>query len=119
MTLDRVRQQIAVEEAAAVERTPRLAPTPPPDWVLEHGIGTGRQPVRVHVGDRWDTRTRCKSATADVARRALAEGVEACTHCRPDTALGVLDRPRPHRLEGWNRRRSSCTESPPPAAGGW
>lgn len=24
-------------------------------------------------------------------RRALAEGVEACTHCRPDTALGVLD----------------------------
>ncbi|MFF4645005.1 DUF6233 domain-containing protein [Streptomyces sp. NPDC001389] len=91
LTLDRVRQQIAVEETVAAERSARQAPPPPPDWLLEHGIGAGRQPVRVHVGDCWDTRTRCKPATADVARRALAEGVEACTHCRPDTALGVLD----------------------------
>lgn len=91
MTLARVRQQIAVEEAAAAERSARQAPPPPPDWLLEHGIGTGRQPVRVHVGDCWDTRTRCKPASAEAARRALAEGVEACTHCRPDTALGVLD----------------------------
>ncbi|MFE6844560.1 DUF6233 domain-containing protein [Streptomyces sp. NPDC057686] len=27
----------------------------------------------------------------DTARRALAEGFEACTQCRPDTALGVPD----------------------------
>ncbi|MGR4880633.1 DUF6233 domain-containing protein [Streptomyces sp. LARHCF249] len=34
---------------------------------------------------------RCRPADRDAARRALAEGVEACTHCRPDTALDVLD----------------------------
>ncbi|MFD8023831.1 DUF6233 domain-containing protein [Streptomyces lavendulae] len=67
----------------------RPAP-PPPEWLIEHGIGTGRPPVRVHAGGCWDTRTRCKPATADQARRALAEGVSACPHCRPDTALGVL-----------------------------
>ncbi|MEU5900521.1 DUF6233 domain-containing protein [Streptomyces venezuelae] len=27
----------------------------------------------------------------DQAVRALAEGVGACSHCRPDTALGVLE----------------------------
>ncbi|MFJ3204790.1 DUF6233 domain-containing protein [Streptomyces sp. NPDC086989] len=25
----------------------------------------------------------------DEARRALAEGVQACPHCRPDAALGI------------------------------
>ncbi|MFJ8208074.1 DUF6233 domain-containing protein [Streptomyces sp. NPDC096033] len=89
--LQRTRDWIAAEERRlAVEETRRSAP-PPPDWLLEHGIGTGRPPVRVHVGNCWDTRTRCKPTTSDAARRALAEGVEPCTHCRPDTALGVLD----------------------------
>jgi hypothetical protein len=89
--LKRTRDWIAAEEKRlAVDEARRPAP-PPPDWLLEHGIGAGRPPVRVHLGDCWDTRTRCKPATADLARRALAEGVEACTHCRPDTALGVLD----------------------------
>ncbi|MFD3873972.1 DUF6233 domain-containing protein [Streptomyces sp. NPDC058623] len=45
----------------------------------------------MHTGDCWDTRSRCKPATLDVARRALAEGIPACPHCRPDTALGILD----------------------------
>ncbi|MFG2025386.1 DUF6233 domain-containing protein [Streptomyces sp. NPDC048825] len=27
----------------------------------------------------------------DQAVRALADGIEACTHCRPDTELGLLD----------------------------
>ncbi|MFD5419520.1 DUF6233 domain-containing protein [Streptomyces sp. NPDC127069] len=89
--LQRTRDWIAAEEwRLAVEEARQPAP-PPPDWLLEHGIGTGRPPVRVHVGGCWDTKTRCKPTTADIARRALAEGVEACTHCRPDTALGVLD----------------------------
>jgi hypothetical protein len=89
--LARTRDWIAAEEQRLAVEAARQPPPPPPDWLLEHGIGAGRPPVRVHVGDCWDTRTRCKPATADAARRALAEGVEACTHCRPDTALGVLD----------------------------
>jgi hypothetical protein len=34
---------------------------------------------------------RAHGVSADVAVRALADGVEACPHCRPDTLLGVLD----------------------------
>ncbi|MEU7066870.1 DUF6233 domain-containing protein [Streptomyces sp. NPDC046161] len=89
--LQRTRDWIAAEERHLAVEATRLPAPPPPDWLIEHGIGTGRPPVRVHVGGCWDTRTRCKPASADLARRALAEGVEACTHCRPDTALGVLD----------------------------
>ncbi|MER7733654.1 DUF6233 domain-containing protein [Streptomyces erythrochromogenes] len=90
LSLDRVRQQIAAAEQQAVADVHR-EPPPAPDWLVEYGIGVGRTPVRVHVGGCWDTRSRCKPADRDLARRALADGVEACTHCRPDTALGVLD----------------------------
>lgn len=89
--LQRTRDWIAAEEMRLAVEAARQPPPPPPDWLLEHGIGAGRPPVRVHVGDCWDTPTRCKPAAAEAARRALAEGVEACTHCRPHTALGVLD----------------------------
>jgi hypothetical protein len=91
LTLDRVRQQITAEEQRLAEEAARRPPLPPPDWLIEHGIGVGRAPVRVHVGSCWDTRSRCLPTDRDAARRALADGVEACTHCRPDTALGVLD----------------------------
>ncbi|MFD9256909.1 DUF6233 domain-containing protein, partial [Streptomyces sp. NPDC059538] len=89
--LARTDRWIAAEERRLAAEAARLPPPPPPDWLIEHGIGAGRAPVRVHVGDCWDTRTRCHPADRDTARRALADGVEACTHCRPDTALGVLD----------------------------
>ncbi|MFE3577823.1 DUF6233 domain-containing protein [Streptomyces vinaceus] len=91
MSLDRVRQQIAVAEKQAAVEAARREPPPPPPWLIEHSIGVGRTPVRVHVGGCWDARSRCRPADRDMARRALVEGVEACTHCRPDTALGVLD----------------------------
>jgi hypothetical protein len=91
LSLARVRQQIVAAEQQAAAEAARRPPAPPPDWLLEHGIGAGRHPVRVHVGDCWDTRNRCHPADRDAARRALADGVEACTHCRPDTELGVLD----------------------------
>lgn len=89
--LARTDRWIAAEEKRLAAEADRLPPLPPPDWLIEHGIGVGRSPVRVHVGDCWDTRSRCLPADRDTARRAIAEGVEACTHCRPDTALGVLD----------------------------
>nr|AAS45785.1 SLV.2 [Streptomyces lavendulae] len=81
--------------AAAEEReaaTAREQPAPErPAWLVERGIGVGRLPVRVHTGDCWDTGKRCVPAAPDQVRRLLAEGVAACIHCRPDTALGVLE----------------------------
>ncbi|MFF5445516.1 DUF6233 domain-containing protein [Streptomyces sp. NPDC012888] len=91
LNLDEVRRRIVVAEqeqaaAAAVRELPS-----PPDWLIEHGIGVGRRPVRVHAGGCWDAGKRSAGVPEDAARQALAEGVEACPHCRPDTLLGVLD----------------------------
>ncbi|MFB9581078.1 DUF6233 domain-containing protein (plasmid) [Streptomyces goshikiensis] len=72
--------------------TTRKQPAPePPAWLVERGIGVGRLPVRVHAGHCWDTRSRCAPADADQIRALLAQGIPACPHCRPDTALGVLE----------------------------
>ncbi|MFJ3880780.1 DUF6233 domain-containing protein [Streptomyces sp. NPDC090077] len=49
------------------------------------------RPPDIHVGGCWGTRTRCKPASADAARRAPAEVIPACPHCRPDTAPGALE----------------------------
>ncbi|MFF4104346.1 DUF6233 domain-containing protein [Streptomyces sp. NPDC001903] len=73
-------------EALAARRRP---PAEPPAWLIERGIGAGRLPVRVQVGGCWDSRKRCAPIGTDQARRALAEGIPACPHCRPDTALGM------------------------------
>jgi hypothetical protein len=89
--LERTRGWIAAEEQRLAAEAARRPSLPPPDWLVEHGIGDGRPAIRVHVGGCWDTRSRCRPADRDTVRRALADGVEACTHCRPDTALGVLD----------------------------
>ncbi|MGW7059519.1 DUF6233 domain-containing protein [Streptomyces sp. NPDC054904] len=84
----------------------RPAP-PPPEWLIEHGIGTGRPAVRVHTGDCWDTRTRCKPATTDAARRALTEGIPAAPfHERRVGQVDVLRLLEPRRREedsdvGW------------------
>ncbi|MFI6007180.1 DUF6233 domain-containing protein [Streptomyces sp. NPDC051366] len=58
---------------------------------MEHGIGAARLPVRVHAGDCWDARKRCSPLSSEEARRALAEGVPACPHCRPNAARGMLE----------------------------
>ena len=92
--LQRTRDWIAAEERRTAyegAQGPPASPPAPAEWLVEHGIGTGRPAVRVHVGTCWDTRTRCKPADRDAVRRALAEGVSACPQCRPDTALGVLE----------------------------
>ncbi|MFF5706609.1 DUF6233 domain-containing protein [Streptomyces sp. NPDC012794] len=69
----------------------RRPAAPPAERLINYGIGVGRPAARVHIGSCWDTRSRCKPATTDCARRALAEGVHGCPACRPDTALGVLE----------------------------
>ncbi|MFH9820223.1 DUF6233 domain-containing protein [Streptomyces sp. NPDC017230] len=43
----------------------------------------------VHAGGCWNAGKRSAGISRDEARRALAEGVPACSHCRPDTGLRV------------------------------
>ncbi|MGW8779772.1 DUF6233 domain-containing protein [Streptomyces sp. NPDC055796] len=75
-------------EAAAVQRRP---PVQPPAWLIERGIGAGRPHVQVHTGGCWNAGKRCIPASPEQIRTLLAQGVPACIHCRPDTALGMLE----------------------------
>jgi hypothetical protein len=89
--LDRTRRWIAAEEQRQAEQQRGEQARPPqPDWMIEQGLNGGH-PVYVHAGDCHMTGKRSKGVSEDQARRALAEGVAACTHCRPDTELGYLD----------------------------
>ncbi|MFE2563002.1 DUF6233 domain-containing protein [Streptomyces mirabilis] len=90
-TLDRVRQQIAAVEQQEVEqRRGEQARPPDPDWLIEQGL-SGRAAVYVHVGGCRMAGKRSRGVERDQALRALAEGVDACTHCRPDSELGFID----------------------------
>ncbi|MER6573828.1 DUF6233 domain-containing protein [Streptomyces sp. NPDC001093] len=42
------------------------------------------------AGGCWNAGGRSKGVDRSTALRALAEGVAACPHCRPDAELGVL-----------------------------
>lgn len=89
--LGRVRTAIAAAEQREAERRQGEARRPPiPDWVLEVGIGVGSPPVDVHTGDCYSIGKRRRPISREQALALLAEGVPACTHCRPDTDLGVL-----------------------------
>ncbi|WP_327267190.1 DUF6233 domain-containing protein (plasmid) [Streptomyces sp. NBC_01232] len=89
--LGRAEQALATAEEREALASSRRPPPELPAWLVERGIGGGRLPARVHTGGCWDTGNRCAPAAADQIRRLLAEGVPACIHCRPDTALGVLE----------------------------
>ncbi|MFE0513682.1 DUF6233 domain-containing protein [Streptomyces sp. NPDC058964] len=62
----------------------------PPEWTVELGIGTADHPSgpprRLPLGRR-----ALPTLSRDEARRLLATGPRACTHCRPDARLGILD----------------------------
>jgi hypothetical protein len=89
--LERTRRWIAAEEQRQAERERgRQARPPAPDWMIEQGLNGG-MPVYVHRGDCHMKGKRSKGVSEDQARRALAEGVDACTHCRPDSELGYLE----------------------------
>ncbi|MFJ2303742.1 DUF6233 domain-containing protein [Streptomyces sp. NPDC087787] len=91
-SLGRVRERIAEVERREVERQRGEQVRPPtPDWVLEQALNRDALPVTVHVGGCHMAGKRQRGVPREAALRALAEGVPACSHCRPDTALGVLD----------------------------
>nr|BFD88588.1 hypothetical protein StreXyl84_79890 [Streptomyces sp. Xyl84] len=92
LTLDRVRTQIAATERREQERQRGERARPPvPDWILEGSLNRDSPPLAVHVGGCHMAGKRRKPVSRDAALRALAEGVEACGHCRPDSALGFVD----------------------------
>jgi hypothetical protein len=91
LTLGEVRKAIAAQERQEQERQRGIDAKPPdPDWMLELSLG-GRHPIQVHAGGCRMAGKRPKGVTRGVALRALAEGVAACSHCRPDTELGYLE----------------------------
>ncbi|MFJ8347613.1 DUF6233 domain-containing protein [Streptomyces sp. NPDC094153] len=91
-SLAQLDQWIAEEERRQTERERGAQARPPaPDWVLEQGLNRNALPVAVHAGVCHMAGKRYKGVTRETALRALAEGVPACTHCRPDTELGILD----------------------------
>ncbi|WP_329162752.1 DUF6233 domain-containing protein [Streptomyces sp. NBC_01717] len=63
---------------------------PAPDWIIELSIGVGAQPIEVHVGGCYAAGKCHRTITREQALAALADGIRACIHCRPDTELGVL-----------------------------
>ncbi|MFE1076087.1 DUF6233 domain-containing protein [Streptomyces sp. NPDC058783] len=90
--LERTRRWIASEERLAAQQHRGIEARPaPPDWILEQGLNGHSPPVYVHVGDCWNKGKNSKGIDQEQARRALSEGVTACSHCRPDTALRMLD----------------------------
>ncbi|MFD8919479.1 DUF6233 domain-containing protein [Streptomyces sp. NPDC059569] len=81
-------RQAAADEEAARNREARRPP--PPDWTVSRGIDARRSPVAVHIGGCHMRGKHVQAVSRDDAVRLLADGVEACAHCRPDTALGLL-----------------------------
>ncbi|MET8964789.1 DUF6233 domain-containing protein [Streptomyces sp. NPDC004074] len=64
----------------------------PPGRVVARGLQMTNLVV-VHMGDCWAVAksSRCLGVSRAQAVDALRQQVPACTHCRPHTALGVLD----------------------------
>jgi hypothetical protein len=84
---------IAAEERRETERRSGEAMRPPPpEWLLQRGLD-GTNVDAVHTGECWAAAKsgRCRPATRQQAIEALRQQVPACLHCRPDTALGILD----------------------------
>ncbi|GGM23336.1 hypothetical protein GCM10010129_79660 [Streptomyces fumigatiscleroticus] len=90
--LAQVRRWKAAEERRAVERERGTAARPAaPEWTVERSPGGQAPAVYVHAGGCHMAGKRAKGVPREAAVRALAEGVQACPHCRPDTELGVLE----------------------------
>ncbi|MGW5658435.1 DUF6233 domain-containing protein [Streptomyces humi] len=92
-SLAEIDRWIAVEErkAAALRRAAERD-RQRPDWVVQYGLNR-RNIDWLHRGDCWAAAKsgRCRPVTREQALDALRHDVPACTHCQPDTELGVLE----------------------------
>jgi hypothetical protein len=92
LQLAQVRQQIAAAEQREAERRRGEQTRPaPPDWLIERGLNRDAPATFLHVGACWNAGKRSRGIDRAAALQALADGVPACPHCRPDTALGYID----------------------------
>ncbi|MFE9686800.1 DUF6233 domain-containing protein [Streptomyces sp. NPDC006285] len=90
MWLERIDAKIAVAQRREAEQDRALQTRPPqPDWVVELGIGDGRPAIEVHAGHCYAIGKRRRPVSRDEARRLLAAGLRACSHCTPDITLDV------------------------------
>ncbi|MEV5880623.1 DUF6233 domain-containing protein [Streptomyces sp. NPDC052101] len=84
---------IADEERREAERRrgEERRPTEP-EWLIQYGLNRNNIDA-IHVGGcRAPAKSgRCSPATRQQALDSLRRRVPACPHCRPDTALGILD----------------------------
>ncbi|GHE84460.1 hypothetical protein GCM10014715_45630 [Streptomyces spiralis] len=90
--LEQIDRWIAAEQRREAERRrgAEMRP-PPPEWFIEVGLNKGNV-LAVHTGYCWDPGKRRRPVTRAEALDALTRlQVEACSKCRPDTALGVLE----------------------------
>ncbi|MET7492677.1 DUF6233 domain-containing protein [Streptomyces sp900116325] len=91
MWLARIDEPIAAAERREREKRQGEERRPPtPDWTVELSIGVGAQPIEVHIGGCQTRGNVQRVITREQALAALADGIRACIHCRPDTELGVL-----------------------------
>ncbi|MER5715692.1 DUF6233 domain-containing protein [Streptomyces sp. NPDC002132] len=92
LALEDVRKAIAAAERREAERQRGEQARPPaPDWLLELGLNRDAPPNMVHEGHCHMAAKRSRGISRTDALRWLAEGVPACTHCRPDSELGYLE----------------------------
>ncbi|MDI5904806.1 DUF6233 domain-containing protein [Streptomyces canus] len=90
--LNRIDRKIALlERRKAEEEHGRRTRPQTPEWVVEVGIGASKPPVQVHAGTCHMIGSRRRPVSRDEARRLLADGLRACTHCQPDTQLHIID----------------------------
>lgn len=82
----------AEERRESERRRGEEARPAPPDWLIQYGLNRSNVDA-VHTGDCWAAAHsgRCHPATRQQALDALRQQVPACIHCRPDTALGILE----------------------------
>ncbi|MEU6597889.1 DUF6233 domain-containing protein [Streptomyces flaveolus] len=86
--LDLIDQWIADEERREAEQRTGLEQRPTaPEWLLEPGLNKESPAVYVHAGGCWNAGRRSHGIDRTDAQERLADGVPACPHCRPDTAL--------------------------------
>ncbi|MFD4226157.1 DUF6233 domain-containing protein [Streptomyces sp. NPDC058545] len=54
------------------------------------GAAFATRTAEVHIGGCYVAGKRQRVITREQALAALADGIRACIHCRPDAELGVL-----------------------------
>ncbi|MFD3740437.1 DUF6233 domain-containing protein [Streptomyces sp. NPDC058629] len=93
MWVQRINEAIkkAEEEQKAEELKAQRKADATPDWVVELDRATSSPYADVHTGGCHMLGKRWQAISREQAAQLINQGVAACTHCRPDTELGLLE----------------------------